>query len=82
MKKVYILIPVVVLVGILLVLTLPKNKNGMSVRENIVQTDTSYSWEQWCHYDTLAGVKKVHVADFELKASVKNVGNLNTDVCN
>ena len=78
MKKVYILIPVAILVGTLLVLTLPKNKSGMSVRENIVQTDASYSWEQWCWY----GSKKVHVANFELQGNITNVNELKTNVCN
>ena len=78
MKKVYILIPVAFLIGILLVLILPKDKSSLAVRENIVQTETSYSWEQWCWY----GSKKVHVANFELKGKMTDAGDLNTDICN
>lgn len=67
--------------AILMTMYLPIGR-GMSVRENVLNTPSSYSWEQWCWYENAYGkTLKEYRGTFTLYGEVKNVGELHATVC-
>lgn len=56
--------------------------SSMSVQENIVDENDTYSWEQWCWYQYRFGVvRKQKVGNFSVEATGTH-NQLKTDICN